>query len=363
MDLKAQAEPLGGGSFHGVSWRDRDRESNDLVNHIGGVFRYFIVDVVDPGSTPDVARCGRELEHMLIDSEGPRLEETRHMKKLPSETEESQGSVEAGCHVSRRKTVGRSSLQLHKFTEERFTRLRVTHKIRWWQAASIRKKGFRAVLDLQSQGFCMGLSEDSVRDFTVFLGYLYMMVFFSQCEWCCGRVEGDRLVQICLCVIMRVYNCFLLEWICENEELLVQGRVRLNRWRCQIEIDSGWKHFKSGSWVHERNGFWLVEESQRSHQVSVTETWCTSTKRKLEQRKRNQRERRFKVRLSLKILVKDKEKYAGGIGLNRLLRLVVILRKKGMRQQSSTLVQEAKVATTASRNMCELYLRGIVKDV
>ncbi|KAF2615365.1 hypothetical protein F2Q70_00010670 [Brassica cretica] len=28
-------------------------ESNDLVNHIGGVFRYFIVDVVDPGSTPD----------------------------------------------------------------------------------------------------------------------------------------------------------------------------------------------------------------------------------------------------------------------------------------------------------------------
>ncbi|KAF2536364.1 hypothetical protein F2Q68_00022211 [Brassica cretica] len=59
-----------------------------------------------------------------------------------------------------------------------------------------------------------------------------------------------------------------------------------------------------------------------------------------------------RVRLSLKILVKDKEKYAGGIGLNRLLRLVVILRKKGMRQQSSTLVQEAKVATTASRNMC-----------
>ncbi|KAF3537755.1 hypothetical protein F2Q69_00019250 [Brassica cretica] len=65
-DLQAQAEPLGGGSFHGVSWRDRglythDRESNDLVNHIGGIFRYFILDVVDPGSTPDVARCDREL--------------------------------------------------------------------------------------------------------------------------------------------------------------------------------------------------------------------------------------------------------------------------------------------------------------
>ncbi|WZY94395.1 hypothetical protein YC2023_066724 [Brassica napus] len=45
--------------FHGVSWRDKglytqNIESNDLVNHIGGVFRYFIVEVVDHGSTPDV---------------------------------------------------------------------------------------------------------------------------------------------------------------------------------------------------------------------------------------------------------------------------------------------------------------------
>ncbi|WZZ59809.1 hypothetical protein YC2023_059916 [Brassica napus] len=114
-DLQAQAEPLGGGSFHGVSWRDRglythDRESNDLVNHIGGVFRYFIVDVVDPGSTPDgyyelvfrnkwVSKPPQVLsermntpqvvsELRLIDSWSPRLEEERHMKKLPSETEE-----------------------------------------------------------------------------------------------------------------------------------------------------------------------------------------------------------------------------------------------------------------------------------
>ncbi|KAF3503768.1 hypothetical protein F2Q69_00044299 [Brassica cretica] len=40
-------------------------ESNDFVNHIGGVFRYFIVDVVDHGSTPDVARCGRELGEVM----------------------------------------------------------------------------------------------------------------------------------------------------------------------------------------------------------------------------------------------------------------------------------------------------------
>lgn len=38
----------------------------DLVNHIGGVFRYFIVDVVDPGSTPDVVCCGRELGEKLL---------------------------------------------------------------------------------------------------------------------------------------------------------------------------------------------------------------------------------------------------------------------------------------------------------
>ncbi|KAF2596965.1 hypothetical protein F2Q68_00012224 [Brassica cretica] len=74
MDLQAQAEPLGGGSFHGVSWRDRglythDRESNDLVNHIGCVFRYFIVDVVDPGSTSDVARCGSELGEQFLSHE------------------------------------------------------------------------------------------------------------------------------------------------------------------------------------------------------------------------------------------------------------------------------------------------------
>ncbi|KAF3538024.1 hypothetical protein F2Q69_00024680 [Brassica cretica] len=74
--------------FHGVSYRDRDRVSNDLVNHIGCVFRYFIANVVDPGSTPNVAHCGRELEHRLIDSWSPRLEEERHMKKFPSETEE-----------------------------------------------------------------------------------------------------------------------------------------------------------------------------------------------------------------------------------------------------------------------------------
>ncbi|KAF3494315.1 hypothetical protein DY000_02052240 [Brassica cretica] len=41
----------------------------DLVNHIGDVFRYFIVDTVDPGSTPDVANCGRELGEKFLSQE------------------------------------------------------------------------------------------------------------------------------------------------------------------------------------------------------------------------------------------------------------------------------------------------------
>ncbi|KAF3487724.1 hypothetical protein F2Q69_00052523 [Brassica cretica] len=42
--------------------------------------------------------------------------------------------------------------------------------------------------------------------------------------------------------VFGITHSFLMEWICENEELLVQGRVWLNRWQFQIEIDSGWKH-------------------------------------------------------------------------------------------------------------------------
>ncbi|KAJ4888936.1 Tetraspanin protein [Raphanus sativus] len=63
-----QAKLLGGTSLkhpEGASMASlreiENRASNDLVNHIRGVFRYFIVDVVDPGSTPDVVCCGREL--------------------------------------------------------------------------------------------------------------------------------------------------------------------------------------------------------------------------------------------------------------------------------------------------------------
>ncbi|KAF2601687.1 hypothetical protein F2Q70_00027093 [Brassica cretica] len=61
------AEPLGGGSFHGVSWRDRGLHTQEQRESM--IFRYFIVDVVDPGSTPDVARCGRELGEQFLSHE------------------------------------------------------------------------------------------------------------------------------------------------------------------------------------------------------------------------------------------------------------------------------------------------------
>ncbi|KAF3596170.1 hypothetical protein DY000_02021076 [Brassica cretica] len=156
-NLQAQAEPLGGGSFHSVFWRDRglythDRESNDLVNHIGGVLRYFIVDVVDPGSTPNVVCCGRELsekflKHRHIDSWTTRLEEERHMKKLPSETEETRKVKEIFGLQEKKKncwTFFAAAAQVY--------RGRIHESVE--SAASIRKRGFRAVFDLQSQGVC-----------------------------------------------------------------------------------------------------------------------------------------------------------------------------------------------------------------
>ncbi|WZZ71835.1 hypothetical protein YC2023_083205 [Brassica napus] len=81
-------------------------------------------------------------------------------------------------------------------------------------------EGFHGVLGLNLHGISVAGGK-----------LIYVGISARQREGCCRRVEGDRLMQIYLCVIMRVYNWFLLEWICENEELLVQGRVRLNRWR------------------------------------------------------------------------------------------------------------------------------------
>nr|VDD51898.1 unnamed protein product [Brassica oleracea] len=110
------------------------------------------------------------------------------------------------------------------------------------RAASIRKKCFRAVLDLQSQGVCdymhwsLGflhvlqvIGTESIVEHKGFrtgfvwdclkiprslshvilgtrgrlrtlndmrVSWLFQMVFFSQREGCCRRVEGDRLMRV-----------------------------------------------------------------------------------------------------------------------------------------------------------------------
>ncbi|KAF2546108.1 hypothetical protein F2Q70_00020591 [Brassica cretica] len=213
----------------------------------------------------------------------------------------SQGLMEAGGHVvlhtwksdyvknQRINRVTRSCLRGFRFTREEGklldvlhcsctslwrkdsrVRLRVTHKIRWWQAASIRKKDFGAVFDLQSQGVCdshkacviicigvlgffmfckfgegfHGVLESNLHGIS-FAGGVLIYVGISARWYSLVSVKdvAEGLKEIDSCgYVFGVTHSFLLELICENEELLVQGRVRLNRGRCQIEIDSGWKH-------------------------------------------------------------------------------------------------------------------------
>ncbi|WZZ58708.1 hypothetical protein YC2023_058815 [Brassica napus] len=135
-------------------------------------------------------------------------------------------------------------------------------------AASIRKKDFRAVFDLQSQGVCdshkacviicigvlgffmfckfgesfHGVLESNLHGIS-FAGGLLIYVGIS------ARVKdvAEGLKEIDSCgYVFDVTHSFLLELICENEELLVQGRVRLNRWRA-YEGGNKWVYMVSQS--------------------------------------------------------------------------------------------------------------------
>ncbi|KAF3523581.1 hypothetical protein F2Q69_00051223 [Brassica cretica] len=101
----------------------------------------------------------------------------------------------------------------------------------------------------------MGLSEDSVSSVShgilgtrgrlrtlddMNVSWLFQMVFFSQREGCCRRVEGDRLMRVCLCVIMRVYSRVEVQRTRYYKTAIFRGNAVW--WWCQIEIDSGWKH-------------------------------------------------------------------------------------------------------------------------
>ncbi|KAF3600952.1 hypothetical protein F2Q69_00037853 [Brassica cretica] len=196
-------------------------ESNDLVNHVGGVFRYFIVDVVDPGSTPDVARCSRELgekflsheqglnQHILIDSWISRLEEERHMKKVPSEIEE-------------------------------------TRKVKEIFGLQEKKENCWTFFATAAQVYG-GRIHESVESVEMISSYEIRV-----------SLEFSRGARICYCVRrtsgysqdkMMVF-LVSVKGVADDLKGIDSCGVRLNRWRCQIDIDSGWKHvcFRFSAW-------------------------------------------------------------------------------------------------------------------
>ncbi|KAF2549940.1 hypothetical protein F2Q68_00034996 [Brassica cretica] len=144
---------------------------------------------------------------MLIDSWSPRLEEERHMKKLPSETKETRKVKEIFGLQEKKKncwTFFAAAAQvyggrIHESVEsvEMISNYEIRVSLefsRVQESATVFSEGFHGVLGLNLHGISVAGDK------------LIYMVFFSQREGCCRRVEGDRLMQIYLCVIIRVYN-------------------------------------------------------------------------------------------------------------------------------------------------------------
>ncbi|KAF2568842.1 hypothetical protein F2Q68_00026627 [Brassica cretica] len=168
-------------------------------------------------------------EHRLIDSWSPRLEEVKEIFGLQEKKKNcwtffnASAQVYGGrIHESVESVEMISSYEIRVSLE--FSRgARICYCVRTSGYSQDKMvagcyEGFHGVLGLSLHGI-------SVAD-----GVLIYVGISARVK---GVAEGLKEIDSC---------GFLLEWICENEELLVQGRVRLNRWRCQIEIDSGWKH-------------------------------------------------------------------------------------------------------------------------
>ncbi|KAF2548952.1 hypothetical protein F2Q70_00022480 [Brassica cretica] len=377
MDLQAQsvakAKSLGGrslkhpGSASMASFGEIE-ESNDLVNHIGCVFRYFIVDVVDLGSTPDVARYGRELAVQVY----------RGM--------------------------------IHKSVES--VEMISIYEIK---AASIRKRGFKAILDLQSQGVCdshkafgegfHGVLGLNLRGISVAGGVLiYVDGILTQREGCCRRVEGNQLMRVRLCMIMRVYS-----WveICENEELLVQGRVRLNRsslfwllmaYKGETNESTGYHGYRAAVWsdVQDKVFIQVVTKEilrmrslclraievgeimmrdlqgmqrylqEREDSRKLQQKGCTSLRRRNQRSSISHGMKVFQRSQGMQvILAKDDQRILQLHRQNRVEHVVTTgcnPKAKGYETIVINTCSRSKVATTAIRSVCELYLRGIVMD-
>ncbi|KAF3552839.1 hypothetical protein F2Q69_00016332 [Brassica cretica] len=152
----------------------------------------------------------------FIDSRSPRLEEERHMKKLLSETEESHGSMEAGAAQVYGGRIHNSVESVEMISSFEIV---VSIKI---------SKGARMCYYVRK-------TLDPVRDFTVFLGYIYMTVFFSQHEGCCIRVEVNRLMQG--------------SSMCDYESLQLGG-VRLNMWKFKSRLCMFLGFLHGNKWVY-----------------------------------------------------------------------------------------------------------------
>ncbi|KAF2590049.1 hypothetical protein F2Q70_00040651 [Brassica cretica] len=132
-------------------------ENNDLVNHIEGVFRYFIVDVVDPGSCQDVAGFSKVIQgckNLLLCEKGFRLLTSRDSGRLLAQKERVQGVFALVFYGI-----------VRRFSE-----------------------GFHDVLGFNLPGISVASG---------------VLIY---CEGCCRRVEVNRLMRVRLCVIMRVYS-------------------------------------------------------------------------------------------------------------------------------------------------------------
>ncbi|KAF2601298.1 hypothetical protein F2Q70_00027553 [Brassica cretica] len=196
----------------------------------------------------------------FIDSRSPRLEEERHMKKLRSETEESHSSMEAGAAQVYGGRIHNSVESVEMISSFEIV---VSIKI---------SKGARMCYYVRK-------TLDPVRDFTVFLGYIYMiyqlqMVFFSQHEGCCIRVEVNRLMQGI------ESKGFWFETLVIQVPQVLQGSVRESRWRSFVvdkdDVKEGHRKKRSQEDLNGRDGSRLKETKSKVINFSGTEVFQRS---------------------------------------------------------------------------------------
>ncbi|WZY94394.1 hypothetical protein YC2023_066723 [Brassica napus] len=156
--------------FHGVSWRDRGY-------HIGGVFRYFIVDVVDHGST-QMSRCGRELGEKFFSHEQG-LDQWERSKDL--------GLGANDTIASNLPTSSWVSLEFSKGA-------RICYCVTRTSGYSQDKMVIETESIVEHKEFHTGFAWDCLK-IQLGISQCFWVISTCQREGCCKRVEGNRLMQ------------------------------------------------------------------------------------------------------------------------------------------------------------------------